>query len=59
MVIFQGCMGDLFDSFVFFLVVSVAHMGSCLYTGPVYVEAIIIIIIKTLLMFQMPSLRGV
>ena len=53
-------MGDLFDSFVFFLVVSVAHMGSCLYTGPVYVEAIIIIIIiKTLLMFQMPSLRGV
>ena len=56
-------MGDLFDSFVFFLVVSVAHMGSCLFTGPVYVEAIIIIIIiiiiKTLLMFQMPSLRGV
>ena len=54
MVLFQGCMGDLFYSFVFFLLVSVAHMGSCLYTAPVYVEVIIII-----LMFQMPSLHAV
>ena len=59
-----GCTDDLFDSLVFFLLVSVAHMGFCLYTALVYVEAIIIIIIiiiiiKTLLMFQMPSFHGV
>ena len=35
MVLFQGCMGDLFDSFTLFLLVSVTHMGACLYTAPV------------------------
>ena len=28
MVLSQGCMGDLFDSLVFFLLVSVAHIGA-------------------------------